>query len=341
MKKTSENIYEKEILSSTVRAVAHANIALIKYWGKRNVGLNLPAVGSLSMTLDALKTETTVQVDESLKRDQFTLNGKLASDDQILKVENFLDILYDYPNRPKLVIDSKNNFPTGAGLASSASGFAALTLAASTIYGKEFNRKQLSQLARQGSGSAARSLFGGFVEMKCGEGDTDDEDYAIQLYDSDYWDVRMLIAITSKEKKSIGSTAGMMHTADTSPFYSSWVKSSEEDISNMKDALAERDFEKMGVLAEHSSFKMHGLALSANPPLLYWNATTTETIHKIWQLRENGIPAYITMDAGPQVKIICLPENSDYIQNVLESIAGVEKVIPARPGPGAHKDFLK
>lgn len=302
--------------------------------------LNLPAVGSLSMTLDALKTETTVQADESLRKDHFILNGKPASEDQTLKVENFLDILYENPGRPKLVIHSKNNFPTGAGLASSASGFAALTMAASGIYGKEFDRKQLSIIARQGSGSAARSLFGGFVEMKCGEGEGDDQDYAVQLYDSDYWDVRMLIAITSHQKKSIGSTAGMMRTADTSPFYESWIKSSEKDIKNMKDALAERDFEKMGTLAEHSSFKMHGLALSADPPLLYWNATTTETIHKIWQLRETGIPAYITMDAGPQVKILCLPENSDHIQNVLESISGVKKVITAKPGPGAYKDFL-
>ena len=341
MKKTSETTYTNEIRPNTVRAVAHANIALVKYWGKRNIDLNLPAVGSLSMTLDALKTETTVQVDESIRRDQFILNGKPASDDQVMKVEKFLDILYEYPDRPKLVIDSINNFPTGAGLASSASGFAALTMAASASYGKELDRKQLSQIARQGSGSAARSLFGGFVEMKCGDSKTDDEDYAVQLYDSEHWDLRMLIAITSSEKKLIGSTAGMMRTADTSPFYTAWVKSSSLDINNMKEALAEKDFEKMGILAEHSSFKMHGLALSASPPILYWNATTTETIHKIWQLRETGIPAYITMDAGPQVKVLCLPESIDYIQNVLESIAGVEKVISARPGPGANNDFLK
>jgi len=341
VKKTSENTYTKEIGLNTVRAVAHANIALVKYWGKRNVSLNLPAVGSLSITLDALKTETTVQADESLQKDKFILNGKYASDDQILKIGRFLDFLYELPDRPKLVIDSKNNFPTGAGLASSASGFAALTMAASGIYGKEFDRKQLSKIARQGSGSAARSLFGGFVEMKCGEGDTGDEDYAVQLYGSDYWDVRMLIAITSHKKKPVGSTAGMTRTAETSPFYSSWVKSSAKDIENMKQALEERNFEKMGILAEHSSFKMHGLALSANPPLLYWNATTTETIHKIWQLRENRIPAYITMDAGPQVKVLCLPEQEEIIQNTLKSIEGVENVISARPGPGAYKDFLK
>jgi len=339
VQETTGETYTKH-KTNIVKAVAHANIALVKYWGKRNIKLNLPAVGSVSMTLDALKTETTVQLDDSFRKDKFILNENLVPVYQTQQITRFLDLLSGTPDRTKLLIKSRNNFPTGAGLASSASGFAALTLAASQAYGKQQGRKELSRIARQGSGSAPRSLFGGFVEMKCGKGTNDENDYAVQLHDSNYWDIRMLIAITSTEKKTVSSTEGMIRTADTSPFYSSWISSSDDDIKNMKQAITDKDFEKMGELAEHSSFKMHGLALSAQPPLLYWNAITIETIHKIRKLRGNGIQAYITMDAGPQVKILCLPEDSGHIQTVLESVSGMKKVITASPGPDAHIGYL-
>ena len=323
----------KDYPTGKVTATAHANIALVKYWGKRSVDKNLPAVGSISLTLDALKTTTSLEVSASYD-DQFFLNGNPAGEKQAKKVSAFLDLAAGSIKRPSLVIRSENNFPTGAGLASSASGFAALAGAASRIFGKDESPETLSRLSRQGSGSAARSVYGGFVEMKKGSGTNDDEDYAIQLHDKNYLDLRLLIAVVSDEAKKIGSTEGMNRTAETAPFYQSWVESSEKDLADMRSALQKGDFRKIGSITEHSCFKMHGLAMAANPPLLYWIPATVESIQAVWGLRSKGIQAFVTIDAGPQVKVLCLPQDSGIIRETLNSIDGVKTVIEARPGPG-------
>lgn len=323
-----------------VTAVAHTNIALIKYWGKRNVSTNLPAVGSISLTLDALKTETSLHFDRSLQKDSFKLNGKTASSRQMARVTQFLDVACG-AERPKAWVKSKNNFATSAGLASSASGFAALALAATKASGQERTKKALSQLARKGSGSAARSIFGGFVEMRAGGSNTD-EDYAVSLFDEAYWDVRMLIAVTSTRKKSVGSTEGMKRTAQTSPYYQSWLKEQPRDLDEMRDAIRLKDFEKMGELAEQSCFKMHGLVMSSKPPLVYWNETTVKVINTIRNMRKNGTAAYVTIDAGPQVKIICLPDVVHEVKQMLQSVDGIKELIECKPGPGATiKSFEK
>ncbi len=322
-------------------AVAYANIALIKYWGKRANGLNLPAVGSISLTLDALKTETTVTFDDTLKADCFELNGSTESGRPLMRITNFLDCVAGSDQRSNASVSSNNNFPTGAGLASSASGFAALALASSKALGLKLSREELSKLARQGSGSAARSIFGGFVEMKCGDTQTGDEDYAISLFDENYWNIRMLIAVTSTQKKSVGSTEGMNRTKKTSPYYQSWIQSHSYDLNEMRIAIKEKRFEKMGKLAEHSCFKMHGLAMSAYPALIYWNAATVETIHAVRALRREGLAAYITTDAGPQVKILCLPEVVNIVKEALETIKGIKQIITCRPGPAASIKSLE
>lgn len=319
-----------------VTAVAHANIALVKYWGKRSVELNLPAVGSISLTLDALRTETTLRFDDELNTDTFLLDEKPADDQQLSRVSNFLNLLAGNKNRPAAFIESKNFFPTGAGLASSASGFAALTVAAAKALGISVSPQQLSAWARQGSGSAARSIYGGFAEMKRGEDSTDEHDFAVPLHDENFWDVRLLIAVTSEHHKSIGSTEGMKRTAQTAPYYNEWVRTSTEDLKNMRRALAQKNFDRVGELTEHSCFKMHGLAMAAAPPLLYWNAATVECIHSIWSIRKQGIPAYVTIDAGPQVKVLCTPNNVSSVKEALESVAGVQRVIEAKPGTGAY-----
>ncbi len=321
---------------SSATAVAHANIALVKYWGKRAIGGNLPAVGSISLTLDALKTETTVTFDSNLKEDSFDLNNANVTGIPLKRVSKFLDSIAGN-SRPYASIISENNFPTAAGLASSASGFAALALSATNALDLKPNSKELSKIARTGSGSAARSIYGGFVEMNRGNSNNDDaEDFAINLYDQNYWDVRMLIAVTSTEEKATGSTEGMNRTATTSPFYEQWVNSQQADLKEMKMALQNKDFEKAGEITEHSCFKMHGLAMSARPPLLYWNATTIETIQIIKGLRKKGVPAYITMDAGPQVKVFCLPEAVESVKNALSTINGIKGIIECRPGPAAE-----
>lgn len=322
-------------------AVAHANIALIKYWGKRGKELNLPAAGSISLTLDALKTETTVAFDEKLPADLIELNGSILTGKEAERITRFLDIAAGH-KRAFASVKSVNNFPTAAGLASSASGFAALALAAVKALNIDASPEALSRLARRGSGSAARSLYGGFVEMKRGSLDDGSQDYAVPLYDENYWDLRMLIAVTSDKKKETGSTEGMERTAATSPFYESWVASQAPDLDEMRAAIKNKDFEKAGVLTEHSCFKMHGLALSARPALLYWNSLSVEIIQAVKELRKQGTQAYITMDAGPQVKILCQPEAVPSIKNTLETIKGIKSILECRPGPAAAlKSFEK
>ena len=324
-----------EFQRKPVTAVAHANIALVKYWGKRSVAKNLPAVGSVSLTLDALKTTTSVAFDEELESDVFILNDYVVTCKQANKISAFADLMAG-DKRPKIKVISDNNFPTGAGLASSASAFAALAKAMNEACSLGLDDKMLSIFARQGSGSAARSIFGGFAEMNLGDDDSGNGDYAHQLHDENYWDIRMLAAVVSSAPKEIGSTEGMNRTAETSPFYNAWVQSSPNDIKEMKAALAQKDFEKLGTIAEHSAMKMHGLALSTNPSILYWQAASVESIQRVWRLRKQGLPVYITMDAGPQVKVITLPEYTNQVKNALTELPGVSDVIEAKPGPGAH-----
>ncbi len=303
-------------------------------------------MGSLSLTLDALFTETTLQFDKSLDKDRITLNGRSADEHAQQRISRFLDRLAPGSARPFASVRSSNNFPTGAGLASSASGFAALTLAAAHAARLNLTDGQLSALARTGSGSAARSIYGGFAEMLCGSDPGGDNDYAVPLHDDNYWDLRMMIGVTSTDPKELGSTEGMNRTAKTAPYYNSWVQSHPSDLKQMKRALAKKDFEKVGELTEHSCFKMHGLAMAANPPILYWNAATTETIHTIWNLRRKGVAAYVTIDAGPQVKVLCLPESAEIVKQAIYSVKGVKSIIDAKPGPAAsivtpENEFVK
>ncbi|HKJ66424.1 MAG TPA: diphosphomevalonate decarboxylase [bacterium] len=324
-------------------ARAHANIALIKYWGKRDQERNIPAVGSISMTLDALHTTTTLRFDESLSQDRLILNEEEATANQLNRVTSFLDLVRDRADLSiRAHIRSVNNFPTGAGLASSASGFAALTLAATGAAGLDLNREELSALARRGSGSAARSIFGGFVEMfpekQIAAADSKEEQtdaFAVQLYDESYWDIRLLVLILSEEEKTYSSREGMTISADTSPYYNAWMETSPQDLAEMRDALQIRNFEKTGELSEYSCLKMHALTMSSRPGILYWQPGTLSVIHAVRDLRSQGIPAYFTIDAGPQVKVLCLPEQQEQIITALRDIPDVLEIIPAQPGPDA------
>jgi len=318
-------------------AIAHANIALVKYWGKRDEALNLPAVGSISMTLKELFTKTSVEFRDDLETDYLILNGKHANPKQEGRISKFLNILREKAGLQRFAeIASENNFPTGAGLASSASGFAALAVAAARSLELDLSPTQLSELARRGSGSAARSIFGGFVEMKMGEKADGSDAVAVQLYDETYWPLEMLIIITSAAEKEIGSTEGMNLTAETSPYYRNWTDSAPADLEAMREAIKRKDFQQLGEISEYSCFKMHGLALSARPGLLYWNELTVRLIHEIRSLRRKGLPAYVTIDAGPQVKVICLPQYSEQIRRELEQVKGIKKILKTSIGPGAR-----
>lgn len=317
-------------------AVAHSNIALVKYWGKRDNEQNLPAVGSISLTLRDLFSKTSVHFQEGLEEDVLYLNHKRASSVQELRVSRFLDrIRHKAGVNWRAEIISENNFPTAAGLASSASAFASLSLAACAALDLKLSPTQLSVLARQGSGSAARSIFGGFVEMKAGKSADGSDAFAVQLVDEQYWDVRMLIIITSELEKAIGSTEGMNRTAESSPYYQAWIKSSGKDLKEIREAILRRDLPGVGEIMEHNCLKMHALALSARPPILYWNSTTIKLLYAIPALRMKGLGVYFTIDAGPQVKVLCEAREAEKVKRALREIPGVERILITSPGPGA------
>jgi diphosphomevalonate decarboxylase len=329
------------------RAVAHTNIALIKYWGKRpslTPDMNLPAVGSLSLTLDRLRSETIVRPAE---QDSFVLasaSGGAADDKAAAKVFRHLDRVWQSRHagpRPACAVESTNFLPTAAGLASSASGFAALTLAAAAAFGLDLaDRTGLSTLARRGSGSAARSLWGGWVRQERGERADGHDCFARPLHPQDHWDLRLLIVHTARGKKPVGSTDGMQRSADTSPYYPAWVGTSASDLAAAERALAARDLAALGAAMEHSTLKMHACMLATVPPLLYWNGTTLTVLHDLWQARREGLEAYITSDAGPHVKVLCRPDAVAPLCERLAGLPGVLAVEAVAPGPDARAEVL-
>lgn len=291
-------------------AIAHPNIALIKYWGKRDITLNLPAVSSLSVTLSDFFTQTTVKW--GTETDFMTLNGEKAALNVAFKSFKFLDLLST--NRPPCQIESTNNFPTAAGLASSASGFAALAMAGSAAGGFPMNKSALSVLARQGSGSACRSLWGGWVLWQKGQRPDGLDSHGEPIATEAHWDLRIIVAVVSSAPKAMGSTQGMEHTKSTSPFYPAWVQSSEKDIRIGHDAVLNRKFTILGEQMEHSTMKMHACMMGANPSLRYLQPSSFAITTEIEQLRKEGVESYYTMDAGPNVKILCRPNDVEVIK---------------------------
>lgn len=323
---------------SSCTAVAGANIALVKYWGKRDGGLNLPAAGSLSLTLKELGTRTTVRFGEHLgPRDRMRLNGVEPDEKTRTRVSQFLDLVRAQARTDaRAEVVSENSVPTGAGLASSASGFAALALAASRAAGLDLSPEQLSALARRGSGSAARSIFGGFVRMTAGTSPDGSDAYASPIPEGDGWALRLIVAVTAEGPKSIGSTAAMESTARTSPYYDGWVASIPRDLLEARAAIAERDLPRLGALAERNALRMHASAMAADPPILYWRPATLAAMETVRELRANGIPAYFTIDAGPHVKVLCTAGAAPQVEAALAATAGVLRTLVASPGRGAR-----
>lgn len=318
-------------------AQAQPNIALVKYWGKRNTALNLPAADSLSITLASLFTRTQVVFDPALEEDTLLLNG--APDARTLvRVSACLDVLRDRADTTcRARVQTQNNFPTAAGLASSASGFAALVMAASDALGLPLERTFLSTVARQGSGSAARSLFGGFVHMHAGRRADGTDAFAEPLLAADAWPLEVVIAVTTHQVKSVGSGEGMERSRRTSPFHASWIDSVDSDLVAAQDAIRARDFEALAAVSEHSCLKMHSVMLSSRPPLMYWSPATLACMHRVRQLREqDGLGVFFTVDAGPQVKAVCLPADASRVAAALGEIPGVESILNTRLGEGAR-----
>lgn len=322
--------------SATYRA--HTNIALIKYWGKRNPVLFLPMTNSLSLTLDAFYTDTSVIVDKDSSTDQFWLNGQQQSAQETAKISRFVDLFRQQADISYGVkIKSQNHVPTAAGLASSASAFAALGLALNDAFHLMMDRKVLSTFVRQGSGSATRSLFGGFVEWYRGNNDDSASSYSQQIDDAKTWDIHMLVIVINATNKKISSRQGMQMTMDTSPFYKLWPKTVEEDLSIMHQAIKNHDFILLGETAEHNAMKMHATTLAANPSFTYWQTESLLAIHIIQNLRREGIPAYVTMDAGPNVKVIIQADYITLVKKRLTEHFKAEQLILCSPGPDPIK----
>ncbi|HVZ34072.1 MAG TPA: diphosphomevalonate decarboxylase [Polyangiaceae bacterium] len=313
-------------------ALAHSNIALAKYWGKRDAELNLPDVPSLSMTLAALSTRTRVQFDPSLEADQIVLNGSVADASTTKKVSAVLDRVRGAAAiASRARVESMNDFPTASGLASSASGFAALALASSAAAGLDWSSARLSGLARASSVSAARSIFGGFAYIEAG---------AISAAPLDVSplarDLAMVIAVTDAGPKPVGSTSAMLHTQATSPYYQGFRDRAPAIYEEVRAALLSGDLARLGDAMEHSALAMHAAMLAARPSLIYWNPATLAVIHGVRELRARGTFAHFTIDAGPHVKVLCQTGDAARIRSVLAELPGVQRVIVSGPGAAAR-----
>ena len=309
-------------------ALAHPNIALVKYWGKRAGKTNIPATPSLSITLDTLVTRTSVRESE---QDQVEINGTVVSDK---KIQDFLIQLRAAYSLPPLSIESFSNFPTSAGLASSASGFAGLLTAIDAAFRLEMSTSERSIWARRGSGSAARSIFGGFTSLEEENGDW----CARNVLPMGAWPLKVVIAITSETAKNVGSTEGMERSKQTSPYYGAWTESTKSDHAAGLLAVSQQDFSRLASVAESSCLKMHALMLSSQPPLFYWNGATVETIAAVRELQGAGISVFFTIDAGPQVKALCQEDATDIVVDRLASVPGVLRTLVCGLGPGAYVD---
>jgi diphosphomevalonate decarboxylase len=316
-------------------ALAHPNIALAKYWGKIEDAANMPAVPSVSVTLAGLATRTEVIFDDALRADELTVNGERS---EATRVSTMLDRVRSRAGmNVRARVTSTNDFPTSSGLASSASAFAALALASTLAADLHLDPDDLSDLARRSSVSAARSVFGGFVELAAGTpGAT--VLAATELAPPEHWDLRVVVAVTREGPKEIGSTTGMLETQRTSPYYSAWVEAAPSTAAQVHGAILARDFEALGTAAEASALRMHAAAMAASPALVYWNGATLDALAEVRRLRAGGIGAFATIDAGPHLKAITLEKDAAAVAAALAEVPGVLRVIEARPGLGARDD---
>lgn len=317
----------------TAAAIAHPNIAFIKYWGNRDHALRLPANGSISMNLAGLETRTVVTWDEG-EEDRLWLNGLLVEGAAQQRVTAFLDIVRQLAGfHLRASVRSENNFPAGAGIASSASAFAALALAATAAAGLDLDAVALSRLARRGSGSACRSVPGGFVEWLAGSGDKDS--FAVSIAPPEHWPLVDVIAVISTAHKETGSTEGHALAA-TSPLQAARLADTPRRLEICRRAILQRDFEAFAEVVEQDSTLMHAVMMTSSPPLFYWQPTTLAVLHAVRRARQGGLAVCATVDAGPNVHLICEKESAPAVLQLLGDIPGIQQVYLAPVGEGAR-----
>lgn len=312
------------------KARAHPNIAVIKYWGKRDLERNLPAVGSISVTLSDLYSDMAVELDPTLRGDELLVNGD-ESHSMLARVSQCVDQVVGN-ERPFVRVSSNGNFPIAAGLASSASAFAALVVASDAAFDCRKSHAELVNLAGRASGSAARSLLGGFVELV----NQDNTVSVHNLLPADAWPLRIIVAITARGPKPVSSGDAMEISRMTSPFYARWVEQQAEDLAEARAAIKDRDLHRLGAIAEHNCLKMHSVMWSSRPPMIYWNSATIACMQTVRKLQSQGVAVFFTIDAGPQLKAICLPQYEATVRAALQATGGVVDVMVSGVGVGAR-----
>jgi diphosphomevalonate decarboxylase len=319
--------------SATARA--GANIAITKYWGNCDAALCVPANDSVSLTLDRAITDTTVVFSTGHRQDEVILNGQLQTGEEGKRVVGQVDLLRELAGVDwRVRVVSRNSFPAAAGLASSASGFAALTAACAYALEFDLSPREMSRLARRGSGSAARSILGGFVLLH--GGGSDEEAYAEVLHSPDWWEICDVVALLSETQKDVPSSAGH-GLAESSPLNAARLARVPELNERLRLALGERDFAALGEVAEEDALLMHSVMMTSRPALFYWLPETLVVIQQVYRWRAEGIPAYFTIDAGPNVHVLTLPEHVERVSTDLRASSQVRDVLVFRPGPGVRQ----
>lgn len=318
-----------------ITARAHTNIALVKYWGKKDQKLIIPQTDSLSLTLNEFYADTGVEFRDDLTADDIEIDGQPVTGHSAEKVKDFLDHIRQISgNHNYAKVISTNHVPVSAGLASSASAFAALATAASKAAGLNLDRRSLSRLARRGSGSATRSIYGGLVEWHRG---TDDQSsFAEPIMEKVDFGIEIIAILINTTKKKISSRQGMQSSVESSPYYPTWRKVVAHDMVAMKEAISNKDIDQIGHIAEENALRMHALTLSADPGYTYFNGDTIHAIQAINDLRSQGVSCYYTMDAGPNVKVIYDQKDRKKIVQYLGNLFGKERLIISQPGPGVE-----
>lgn len=317
-------------------AKAYSNIALVKYWGKKEEGLRLPVNSSLAIGLDKIFTVTTVEFDPQLKFDVVEIDGDSFDADETERVTKHLDIIRAQAQiKYKAKVVTKNNFPKGAGAASSASGFAALSIAGVTAAGLKLSQKELSILARQGSGSASRSIPGGFSIWHTG--DTSEESFAESIDAPSDWDLRVLLVFVGDlSQKKVGSTEGMALSQETSPYFDLGVAEARKNLERIKQSINESNWSEFGQVIEDECFRLHTICMTTRPNILYWSSETVAIFQKLLSLREQGIDGFFTVDAGPHVHVVCQAKDVEKIKQELNQLSGIHSIVDCSVGGPAE-----
>lgn len=320
--------------SGTATAQSHPNIAFIKYWGNRDNTLRLPVNGSISMNLDGLFSRTTVTFSGSFRDDSLRIGKRPVSGPGLERVSSFLDLVRNLAGmKLRAQVVSENNFPSGAGIASSAAAFAALALAGSQAAGLDLSEAELSRLARRGSGSACRSIPGGFVEWQAGG--TDETSYAFTIAPPEHWDLVDCVAVVSAGHKKTGSTEGHA-LAPTSPLQAARVMDAPRRLELCRCAILERDFDAFAAIVEQDSDMMHAVMMTSVPGLFYWQPASVTIMSAVREWRAGGLPVCYTVDAGPNIHIICPREHARSVERRVRKLPGVQDVLVAGVGGPAR-----